>query len=90
MGKILKVSYYQNHCIDSNHILWNDRNHEVDIVGGPNTHKKSKMPDVRHFENLKSPIMTRYGTLTHIGHSQSTVKILNFWKFKMAAAICLQ
>ena len=37
LAKIVKVSYYRNCCIDSNHILHNDRHHQVVIVGGPNT-----------------------------------------------------
>jgi len=35
-GKILKVSYYRNYSIDLNHILHNDGDHEVVIVGVPN------------------------------------------------------
>ena len=36
-GQILKVSYYWNYCIDFNQIVHNDRDHQVVIVGGPNT-----------------------------------------------------
>ena len=35
--QILKVSYYRNYCIDSNHILHNDRNYQLVITGGANT-----------------------------------------------------
>jgi len=35
-GKILKVSCYQNYCIDFNQILHNDRDHQEVVVGGPN------------------------------------------------------
>jgi len=35
-GKILKVSCYRNSCIDFNHILHNDGDHQVVVVGGPN------------------------------------------------------
>jgi len=37
MHKILKPAYYQNYCIDSNQILHNTKDHQVLIVGGPNT-----------------------------------------------------
>ena len=37
-AKILKVSYYRNYIIDFNQILHNDRDHQVVIVGCPNTH----------------------------------------------------
>jgi len=34
----LKVSYYRNYSIDFNQIFHNDRDHQVVIVDGPNTH----------------------------------------------------
>jgi len=34
---ILRVLYYRNYCIDLNQILPNSRDHQVVIVGGPNT-----------------------------------------------------
>ena len=36
-GKILKVSCYRNYYIDFNKILHNDRDHQVVVVGGPNS-----------------------------------------------------
>jgi len=35
-GKILKVSYYRNYCINFNQNLHNDRDHQVVIVACPN------------------------------------------------------
>jgi len=35
--KILKPVYYQNYCIDSNQILHNTKDHQVLIMGCPNT-----------------------------------------------------
>jgi len=37
MHKILKPVYYQNYCIDSNQILHNTKDHQVLIMGCPNT-----------------------------------------------------
>jgi len=47
-GQILKVSYYWNYCIDFNQIVQNDRDHQVVIVGGPNTWRDP-------FENPRRP-----------------------------------
>ena len=40
-GKILKVSYYRNYCIDFNQILHNDRDQEELVAGGPNWRPKN-------------------------------------------------
>ena len=32
-----KSACYQNYCIDSNHILHNDKDHQMPFVGGPHT-----------------------------------------------------
>jgi len=36
MLKILKLAYYRNYCTDSNHILHNDKDHQIVFVSGPN------------------------------------------------------
>ena len=75
-GKILKVSCYQNYCIDFNQILRNDRDHQVVVVGGPD--RRPTNPRWRTAAILKKklnryisatvlPILIRFGKMTHIG-----------------------
>jgi len=51
MRQILKYSYYQNYCIDHNHILRSDRDEGVLHVGGPNMPQTN--PRWRTAANLK-------------------------------------
>jgi len=48
-----KRAYYQNYCIDSNHILHSDKDHQMPFVGGPHTHYTSKMADGRHLGKIE-------------------------------------
>ena len=97
----MKVSCYRNYCIDFNQILNNDRDHQVVVVGGPN--KRPTNPRWRTAAILKKktlnryisaivwPILMKFGKMTQIGpYRGCTVKFLNFWKFKMAAAAILK
>ena len=95
-GKILKVSCYRNYYIDFNKILHNDRNPQVVVAGGPN--RRPGNPRWRTAAMLKKTLnrhisatfdrfwwnLARWRILAP--YSGSTVKISNFWKFKMAAA----
>jgi len=53
-GKILKVSCYQNYCIDFNQILHNDKDHQQVVVGGPN--RRPTNPRWRTAAILKKPL----------------------------------
>jgi len=58
MHKILKPAYYQNYCIDSNQILHKTKDHQVLIVGGPNT--AQQIQDGRRppfWKNVTSPYL---------------------------------
>jgi len=79
-------AYYQNYCIDSNHILHSDKDHQMPFAGGPpNVHitnprwrtaailKKSKN---RHISATVGPIATKFGRLTQfdpLDHSVSKI-----------------
>jgi len=51
---ILKLAYYRNYRINSNQILHSDKDHQTPFVGGPITHKTSKMADGRHLGKSKN------------------------------------
>ena len=95
-----KVSCYRNYCIDFNHILHNDRHRQVIVVGGPNSRPTN--PRWRTAAILKtvksSYLCNRLSDFYEIlaqwrilaPYSGSTVKIVKFWKVKMAAAAILK
>ena len=49
--EVLKLAYYQNNCIDSDHILRNDIPPRILIMGGPNSRRTN--PRWRTAANLK-------------------------------------
>ena len=99
-GKILKVSCYRNCCIDFNEIWSNDRDHQVVNVGGRSRRPTNprwrtaaimEKPLNHHLAATVRPILMKFSTMTHqcAPGTESTVKSLNFWKSKMAAAAIL-
>ena len=54
-----KRAYYQNYCIDSNHILHSDKDHQMPFVGGPHTHYTSKMADGRHLGKIEKIVISQ-------------------------------
>jgi len=95
-------SNYQYYCIDSNQILRNTEDHKVFIVGGPNTCPKIQDDGRPPFwkKTLNRHIyatvfewfwwnLARWRILVPYYRGQ-TIKISNFWKFKMAAAAILK
>jgi len=98
-GEILRVLYYRNYCIDSNQILHDDKDHQGVIASGPNTRPAN--PRWRMAAILQNPLnrhvpcrqpFDRFGWNLAQWRSLAlfngpTVKISNFWKSKMAAAI---
>jgi len=68
--KIVKVSYY---CIDSSHILQNDRNRQLVVVGGPN--KRQTNPRWRTaaiLKTVKSPYLrNRLSDFDEIWHDNA-------------------
>ena len=99
-AKILKVSDYRNYYIDFNQNLHNDRDHQVVVVDDPNSRPTNprwrtaaiwKKPLNRHISATVWPIfwdLVKWLILSH--YSGSTVKISNFWKYKMATAAILK
>jgi len=71
--KIVKVSYYRNYSIDSSHILQNDRNHQLVVVGGPN--KRQTNPRWRTaaiLKTVKSPFLrNRLSDFDEIWHDKA-------------------
>jgi len=55
--EMFKYAYYRNHCIDFSQILHNNKDHQMLIASGPNTHTISKMVDGRYIEKDKSPYL---------------------------------
>ena len=81
-------------------MLHNDRDHQVVIVGGPNSAQQIqdggrppfwKKLLKHHISATVWPILMKFGVVTHIGLLQRIyVKISNFLKSKMAAAAILK
>jgi len=76
MGKILKVSCYQNYCIDFNQTWHNDTDHQEVIVGGTNMRPTKprwrtaailKKTVKSHISVTVRPILMKFGTVAHIG-----------------------
>jgi len=94
IAKIIKLRYYQNYWTDFNQILYNYKDDQVHIVGGPaHAYNKSKMADDRHVENIKFLIISQpcnrpkrnfAGTCRLPLQTVRIVKIRIFAKFKMA------
>ena len=95
-GQILKVSYNRNYCVVFNQILHKARDHQVVIVGGPNTRPTN--PRWRTAAILSPYICNRLTDFDDklawwrilAPYSGPTVKISNYWKTKMAAAAILK
>jgi len=72
---ILKLAYYRNYCIDSNQMLYSDKDHRMPFVNCPYTNitnpnwrtdaifEKSKN---RHISGTVWPIATKFGRVIHI------------------------
>ena len=100
-GKILKVSWYQNYCIDFNQIWHNDRDHQVVLVGGSNrrpTNTRRQTAAILKKNRLITISLRPFDRFwwnlacwrTLAPYRGTSVKISNFWKSKMAAAAILK
>jgi len=59
-AEIIKLRYYQNYWTDLNQSLYNDKDPQEHIAGGPaHEYNKSKMEYGRHIENIKFVITPR-------------------------------
>jgi len=98
----LKVSFYQNYCIDFNQIQIrvNDRDHQGVIMGGPNrrpTNPRWRTAAILK-KNIKSPYLCDRSTdFDEIWHADSHWSVaadqsynVEFLKSKMAAAAILK
>jgi len=98
-GKILKVLCYRNYYIDFNQIWRNNRDHQVVTVGGPSMRptnprwwtaailKTVKLPSLQPFDRFWWNL-ARWRILSP--YNETTVKISNFRKSKMALAAILK
>ena len=59
LRQILKLSCYQNYCINRNQILHNDRDHQVLFMCGPNMPSKNQDGDRLPFNNKKITISNK-------------------------------
>jgi len=67
----LKLSDYRNYYIDRNQILYDDNDHRVLFVGGPNT-SQTKWRKYRENSAMILPNMMEFGTIMYITSSEPT------------------
>ena len=92
--KILKFAYYRYYCTDYNRILHSNIDHQILLVGGPNTRKTNpRWRTAAMLKNRKSAISPEwfYRSSRNLARwrilglrTGPVIKICNFWKSKMA------